>query len=210
MGSHKIYVIDDHPVVQAAMAGVVAMLPDCEFAGKAGSSREALAWLAENEVDLVISDFNMDGEDGFTHVRELKAVIPKTPVLLFTVSDEVKVGPRARREGASGLLMKGASISEITAAIQELLAGRQVFSHAVLNAEEAKNPAEVLTNRELQVLHLVGAGDSLKEVAAKMEISVKTAENHRENIKGKLKVSNAAHLQIVARDHYRSITGEAG
>ncbi len=206
----QIYLVDDHPVVQAALAGVVAGMAGCAIAGSAGSPSQAVPEIDERRPDLIVTDFNMGGEDGFDFIYLLKQKFPHIPILLFTVCDQARIGARAKREGVNGFLPKGASISEIREALNTVLGGGEWFPPSELvNHEES--PELSLSRREFQIFLKIGQGQTIKEVASDLGISAKTAENHRENIKRKTNCRSALQLQMKARDYVTMLTeGSSG
>ena len=206
----SIYIVDDHPVILAALSGVIASVGEWSSAGEANSVPKALEALVELKPDLIITDYSIGGNDGFGFIRQLKGIHPEVPVLLFTVSDETRIGPRAFREGVNGMLMKGEPIGTIKEAIKTLLAGRHWASseltQLLMNQNRSASPEDALTVRELQIFNLIGQGETTKTIASDLKISVKTVENHREHIKSKLGVDSSFKLQTLARDHYMEMT----
>jgi len=206
----EIYTVDDHPVVLAALTGVIASVDEWNLAGQATSVAEALEHLKEIHVDLIISDYSIGENDGFDFIHQIRAIHPSTPILLFTVANEMRIGPRAFREGVNGILMKGESISTIKKAINVLLDGKRWASEnlmqQLMDQSQHTFPEDVLSVRELQVFNLIGQGETTKSIAGALKISAKTVENHREHIKSKLGISTSLKLQTFARDYYLEMT----
>jgi len=205
-----VYIVDDHPVVRVALSGVITSIDTLSVVGTAGSVEEAFIGISQHKPDLIITDFNLGGDDGYDFLYQLKQRYPKTPVLLFTVADECKVGPRAFREGVSGVVTKDAPIQDLKTSILSTLEGKRWASErltqTILSQGADVQSEEVLTRRELQVYVSIGKGLTTKEISTELGISVKTVENHRENIKSKLRISTAVKLQTAARDYYIKIT----
>jgi DNA-binding NarL/FixJ family response regulator len=206
----SIYIVDDHPVILAALSGVIASVREWSLAGESNTVPKALKALKEIKPDLIITDYSIGGNDGFGFIRQLKGIHPEVPVLLFTVSDETRIGPRAFREGVNGMLMKGESIGTIKEAIKTLLAGRHWASseltQLLMDQNRSASPEDVLSVRELQIFNLIGQGKTTKNIASELTRSVKTVENHREHIKSKLGVDSSLKLQTLARDYYMEMT----
>ncbi len=206
----SIFIVDDHPVVLAALAGVIASEEEWSLVGSADTIEKALDDLTCFELDLIITDYNIGGDDGFIFIRQLKSLYPEVPILLFTVADENRLGPRAFREGVSGMLMKSEPIGTVKEVIKTLLAGKRWASEdltqRLMDQSCRALPEEILSVRELQIFNLIGQGETAKSIASDLKISVKTVENHREKIKTKLGMESSLKLQTLARDYYREMT----
>jgi two-component system nitrate/nitrite response regulator NarL len=200
-----IYIIDDHPIVLAALRGVVIAMEGCSLVGSTTSVSEALAEIGKVEPDLIITDFNHGGYGGYERIHTLKEKFQHIPVLLFTTLDELMIGPRAFRERVDGVLMKDAEIATIKEAITHLLAGNKWASgkliQLMLSQNTGKIPEDILTRREYQVYCQLGEGKTTRIICDVLSISIKTVENHRENIKKKLHVNNSVKLQANALEH---------
>lgn len=180
------------------------------LSGSAASVNEALIGIEECQPDMLVVDFTIGGNDGYEFIHLLKKKKPHRPLLVFSVADECRIGPRAFREGADGVVNKGASIGTIREAIETVSKGNRWASpeltQVLIGPDGRDNLQDKLTRRELQVLQQLGKGNSNQEIAAELKISVKTVGNHRENIKRKLGIKNARELMAIARDYYRSLS----
>lgn len=197
---------EDHPAVRAGLVALLAR--DTEFAvvGEAADRLETLAAATARTPDVIVLDLMLQHDDGLTLIRELATRVPTARVLIFSLQPEAVYAERCLRAGARGYVMKDASVTTLYQAIRDVAAGRIAVSPAVAAAAlEAlqgggRRPAGTLTqltDRELQVFRLSGLGLATREVAARLGVSVKTVEAHRENIKNKLGV--ASHAELVAR-----------
>ncbi|MDQ6622704.1 MAG: response regulator transcription factor, partial [Verrucomicrobiota bacterium] len=152
-------------------------------------------------VDLAIVDIGLHGSaNGIELTKSIKAEHPLLPVLVLSMHDESLYASRALRAGASGYLMKREALDSVIAAVRTVLSGELYVSQAMskrLIAEhvgaggQARSPLEKLTDRELEVLQLIGEGNDVREIAEKLHLSAKTVEAHRAHIKEKLDFRNA-------------------
>ena len=175
--------------------------PDLEVRGEAENSPAALDLMRRVSVDLAIVDIGLHGStNGIELTKSLKAEHPFLPVLVLSMHDETLYADRALRAGANGYLMKREALDSVIAAVRAVLAGEIYVSPAMskrMIAEhvgaggQARSPLEKLTDRELEVLQLIGEGSDVREIAAKLHLSAKTVEAHRAHIKEKLDMKNA-------------------
>jgi len=206
----SLYLIDDHPIIASAIRGVVVTMEGYAFLGSASTIDAAFEDLEKLKPDIIVTDFNVGANGGYGLIKNLKLKFPSIPVLLFTVADESRVGPRAFKEGVHGVITKGSDVAVIREAITTVADGGKWASETllrqILEESVSGNAEESLTTRELQVYTLLGQGESSKSIACHLGISVKTVESHRENIKIKLNITNSHKLQAIARDYYLSIS----
>ncbi len=200
-----IYIIDDLPIILAALGDVVSAMEGCALVGSSTSPSVALEEIGKVEPDLIITDFNHGGYEGYELIHELKAKFQNIPILLFTTLDELVIGPRAFREKVDGVLMKDVEIAKIKEVINHLLDGNRWASgrliQLMLSQSAGKAPEDILTRREYQVYCQLGEGKTIRKISDVLGISIKTVENHREHIKRKLHISNSVKLQANAIDH---------
>lgn len=202
--------VDDHPLLQQALAGVLAGMDGFTLSGSASSVEEAALAIDNLKPDMLVVDFTIGGDDGFEFIHRLKKKYPRTPLLVFSVAEETRIGPRAFREGADGVLTKGAPIKTIRKALETVAQGEKWASseltQLLLGSGSRESLEDKLTRRELQVLQQIGKGNSNQEIAEELGISVKTVGNHRENLKRKLGIKNARELMTIARDYFLEVT----
>lgn len=200
-----VLIIDDHAAIRR---GLQTMLED-EFEGVevsgAGDAREAVVQLRAHAFDLVLCDINLPGRNGIEALKEIKFAQPNTPVLMLSMHPEEQFALRALKAGASGYLTKSCEPEEFVAATRTLLSGRkyispslaeQLASNVLQPAEKA--PHERLSDREHEVFLLLASGKEVKEVAAELNLSVKTISTHREHILKKMEMRNNAALTVYA------------
>lgn len=198
--THRVFLIDDHPVVRSGLALLVGTMPGYELAGEAGSTAEARTALKAARADLVVFDLMLGGRDGLELLGELQQVCPAARFLVYTMQPERLYARRALRAGAQGYLMKSAGLPAVRDALAALARGERYVSPALAQMliEESLGGARAtmddLSDRELQVLGLLAAGRELGEIATELSLSVKTVGTYRERLKSKLGVETAREL----------------
>ncbi len=204
----RVLVVDDHPILHAALRNHLSPLPDLEMCGVARTSKEAIEGASTLQPDLALIDLSLPDGHGLQLIKQFRLLHPKIRVLVFSMHDENVYGERALRAGADGYVMKNASVESLVAAIRTVLAGEIAVSAALAarmsqNAQTRKPPqdspsiVDVLSDRELEIFRAIGHGESTKEIAARLNRSVKTIETHRLRIKQKLNIR--ANGQLIAR-----------
>jgi DNA-binding NarL/FixJ family response regulator len=200
----RILIVDDHPMVRDGLVRLIGQHGDLACCGEAGSVPEAMSAVAMQKPDLVILDLRLKGGDGLELIKSLLAQHPELRILILSQYEAPMYAERALRAGALGYVVKEQAAEEILGAIRTVMAGEVYLTrgmaalllHKFVGAPKASNQggAEQLTDRELHVLHLLGAGLSTREIASELKLSFKTIETHRENIKRKLGLQSAAAL----------------
>jgi DNA-binding NarL/FixJ family response regulator len=208
-GRGRIFIVDDHPVFRF---GLVALLRarGLHPCGEARDAHSALAGLAAVEADLVLMDISLGSGSGLGLIKELKLRWPDLPVLALSIHDELLFAERALQAGAIGYLSKSVEPTYLVESIQRALRGELVVTAAITDrllrrvtnkapAERAPaSPVALLSNRELEILELMGNGRGTRQVADLLHISVKTVETHQGHIKSKLGIRNASELMRAA------------
>jgi DNA-binding NarL/FixJ family response regulator len=195
--------MDSHPVMRVGVVTLLSEVMKCEIHAEKGGFRDAAARILKDRVDLVIADFIIHGESALPFLETLDKTASGTRCLIYSAMDEVQVGYPCMRAGASGYISKSAPADKLVLAAKTILEGRHYVSEnlskVLMGKDDSKRKDSVgalLSSRELQVFSLIGAGMVVSQIAARLGISVKTVEAHRENIKNKLGCGNAA--QVVA------------
>ncbi len=203
MGNIRVLIADDHTLIRESLVGLLQADGDVQVVAQAANGLEALEKAVATHPDIVVTDLTMPGLNGIEVVRRLCESLPNTRVLVLTMHQEDEYVLQAVRAGASGYLVKDSAASELLAAGRSLQAGRGYFGPQASKAlaEQVQHPERVvedpygcLTPREREVFHLIAEGLTTKEIARKLDISAKTAENHRTRVLGKLGVRNTAEL----------------
>lgn len=200
----KIMVIDDHPLVRQGLAQLINQEEDMILVAEAGDATEALQNFEKAEPDLVIVDISLKGTSGVDLTKTLLSKNPKILILVISMYDESLYAERVLRAGAKGYLMKQEATENVVSAIRRILSGetyvsdkmKDSFMNKLLtgNSASTSNSAESLSDRELEVLQLVGQGYATREVASTLHVSIKTVESHYANIKMKLDLKNSNEL----------------
>jgi DNA-binding NarL/FixJ family response regulator len=198
--SHRVFLIDDHPVVRSGLALLIESTPGYALAGEAGSAAEARAALTTAQPTLVVFDLMLGGRDGLELLGELHQLVPAARFLVYTMQPERLYARRALRAGAQGYLVKSAGLPAVRDALAALARGERYVSPAMAQVliEESlggtRAMVDDLSDRELQVLGLLAAGRELGEIADELKLSVKTVGTYRERLKSKLGVETAREL----------------
>jgi len=200
----SILIVDDHPMVRDGLARLIGQEKDLVCCGEASNVAETLTAVARHKPDLIILDLRLKAQDGLELIKSLKAQYPDLRILILSQYGAPLYIERAMRAGASGYVVKEQAAEEVMSAIRVVLAGEIYLTRGmaglllkkflVPKAGPAQAGAEPLTDRELHVLQLLGSGLSTREIAAELNLSFKTIETHRENIKRKLGLRDAAAL----------------
>ncbi|WP_454765793.1 response regulator [Cupriavidus campinensis] len=202
----QILVVDDHPIIREGLTHLLNLQEDLHVCCAAGSTEEALAVMT-CQPDMAIVDLSLQSNSGLDLVKTLRQRYPKLAILVLSMHDETLFAERALRAGANGYLMKLEATEHITNAIREVLAGNVYLSAAMHEklARALAAPKRIpagsvasLSEREFEVLHLIGLGFGTREIAGKLNRSVKTIEAHQANIKEKLDIPNGKELMRFA------------
>jgi DNA-binding NarL/FixJ family response regulator len=205
----RVVLADDHTLVRSGIRRILEAQPGFEVVGEAADGAEALALVRETGPDVLVLDLNMPGTGGLDVLRALKAARPALKVAVLTMHAGREYVARAMQGGADAYLLKDSAVQDLVAAVEAVLAGRTYFSPSIqaLMAEllRGDTPAEArgtpLTDREREVLSWLARGLSSKEVAQRLDISVRTVETHRANLMHKLGVKSLALLiQLAIRE----------
>lgn len=202
----KILVVDDHTLVREGFARLLEMVPDFEVLGQAAKADEALKFLEEQQVDIILMDIRLPGVNGIELTRTIKEKYPDVEVIILSMYDEEEYVSEAVRGGASGYVLKDISPEELIRTIRVVHSGGSLINPALarkvlkslaggqkkfLSLKKSKELKE-LSERELQVLQLVADGNSNKAVGEILIISDKTVKSHLRNIFRKLEVNDRA------------------
>ncbi len=209
----RILVVDDHPMVRDGLIRLISRQSDLVHCGEAGTVAEAQAAVAKQKPDLVILDLRLKGGDGLELMKSWKSQYPGLRVLVLSQYEAQFYAERALRAGALGYVVKEQAAEEVLKAIRAVLAGEVYLTRGMaalllrrfvgIAPEGSRAGLEQLTDRELQVLQLLGAGLSTREIATELKLSFKTVETHRENIKRKLGLRGANELILFATEWAR-------
>ena len=206
----RVLIVDDHPILRHGIAQLVGRESDFEACSEAGTVDEALEVLAHQPADVAIVDLSLEEQSGLELIRRAKAHHPALQCLVLSMHDERLHAERALRAGARGYLMKQEATRKIVAALRQVRAGRIYLSETVSSeiltrlasgserTDSAAGAVGGLSDREMEVLRLIGRGLKTGEIARSLHRSVHTIETHRANIKRKLGLRTSGDLARAA------------
>lgn len=201
----RVLVADDHPIVREGVKQILSETNDIVVAQEASTGQEAIDLVWKNQYDVVLLDISMPGRDGLETLRELKSISPRTPVLILSIYPEEHYAVRVLRGGASGYVAKASATDDLISAIRRVASGGKYISPVVaerltyeLDKDSSRPPHEMLSDREYQVMRMIAAGKTVKEIAADLCLSIKTVSTYRVRIFEKLRITNNAALVLYA------------
>jgi DNA-binding NarL/FixJ family response regulator len=199
----RILIVDDHEVVRRGLEGILSACDDLVVVGQAAGGEEAVCLAGTIECDVVLLDLQMRGMHGLEAIPLLvKDGASRPRVIVLTIHDDDEIVLRAVKSGASGYVMKNASADELIRAIRHVAAGGRHFDEVVVRAflsdQQRARDKELLTPHELEILRMVAAGATNRQVAQHLFISVETVKSHLEAVYRTLEVSDRAHAVAVA------------
>lgn len=213
----RILLVDDHPIVRQGLGLLIKGAPDLMVCGEAEDADAAVKAVADLQPDLAVVDLSLKDRSGLDLIKDLVRLHPGLPILVLSMHDESLQAKRVLRAGAKGYIMKQEASDRVLDAIRTVLAGGVYLSPQMSSilleqlvgpraASASAAPLERLTDREIEVLSLIGKGLSSREIAARLGLSIKTIEAHRENIKDKLDLKNAVGLLRFAMQYAGDLT----
>src|ERR1700686_4324184 len=180
----RVLIVDDHPIVRQGLRRVMENEEDLEVCGEAETARDARIAIKELTPDVVIADISLKQGDGIELVRDVRAHHPHLPILVLSSHDEAIYAERMLAAGANGYIMKQAASEQFLGSLRHVLDGHIYVSEAVGNnmihkfaaggPRRSANPIDRLSNRELQILHMIGKGMSSREAAQAENLSIKS------------------------------------
>ena len=199
----KVLIVDDHPMVAEGIESILESYDDITVVGTLSNGREAVDQLPRLAPDVVLMDLNMPEIGGLTATEMLLELNPELRVLILSMHDSPEYISTALSHGAMGYVLKDVPTDEIKTAIDAVMGGEQYLCTGAQGSLKPTTSAdrEPLTSREQTVLLQLAQGKSNKEVALELDISVRTVETHRKNIKRKLGISSTAGLTRYAMEH---------
>jgi DNA-binding NarL/FixJ family response regulator len=202
----RVYIAEDHPMVRRGLAAMIGVEADLELCGEAADCATATSEVSKLRPDVVVTDISLSGNSGLELIKNIKAFDPKINIVVFSVHDESIYAVRVLKAGAKAYVMKQDIGSKVIDAIRKVRKGQMYVSERVssqmLNRmvkghdEEGDSAVTGLSDRELEVVTLIGSGLATREIAARLHVSVKTVETHRAHIKTKVNLSSATQLVL--------------
>ncbi len=204
----RVVIVDDHPLFRERLTQLINHQPDLTVTGEAESAEDAIELIQKTRPDLAIIDITLKGSSGLELIKDAKALSIDLPMLVLSMHEESLYAARALRAGAAGYITKHQTADEVLLAIRRVLAG-EIYLSPVMTAKllkgltvtEASNIArsvDDLTDRELEVLALIGRGYTTHQIADTLQLGAATVDTYRARIKQKLDLRNATELQHFA------------
>jgi DNA-binding NarL/FixJ family response regulator len=208
---YRVLIVEDHAIIREGLRSLFSSESDFEIVGEAQDGRDAIHCVEKLKPDLVLTDLSMPRMDGMDMVETIKKRQPQVKVIVLTVHRTEEYIQAALRAGADGYILKDANYSELITAVRSVLRGKHYLSpeisgHLIQGYLHGKKGSqrelsgETLSKREREILKLIAAGETNKQIADSLCISVKTVETHRYKIMNKLNVHNAAALISAAME----------
>jgi two-component system, NarL family, nitrate/nitrite response regulator NarL len=194
----KVFLVDDHAILMDGVRSLLNATDEYEVAGTASTAEDALKYLQNEPVDILISDYSLPGMDGLGLVKVMQRIKPEVKILIMSMHDEAHLVKEILKEGIKGYLLKKDSQKELIAALDQIRAGRTYLSNEIntLLIQNLQNPDEgkLLTEREREILKLIAKEYTNKDIAEELFISERTVETHRKNIFRKTKTNSLVGL----------------
>ena len=197
----RIVIVDDHPLFRKGLEQLIQSDDSFAVCGEASTAAEAMDVIRKLNPDLATVDLSLPGANGIELIKNIRAEFPKVPILVVSMHDESLYAFRALRAGADGYVMKHEAMANVIQAIREVFSGRPYLSPTLAaqvitkfahrQAEGETDAVERLSDRELEILELIGKGTEVRQIAKQLHLSPKTVETHRAHIKEKLQLKNA-------------------
>jgi two-component system, NarL family, invasion response regulator UvrY len=205
----RLLIADDHPVVREGLTRIVGTMPGLIVAGEATDGTGVIRAVQERAFDVVLMDITMPGPGFLAVLQQVKALRPRLPVLILSMHPEEQFAVRALRGGAAGYLTKHHSPDQLREAIERVVRGGKYISPSLAErlasrlgeASLANAPHEVLSDREFEVLRILGSGRTAKDAAAELGLSPKTISTYRDRIRQKLTFKSNAEIVRYAVEH---------
>jgi DNA-binding NarL/FixJ family response regulator len=206
--SIRIAIVDDHELFLQGLKSLLQKQNGFEVVGEAGNGKDAIELISRIKPDVLVLDVEMPDMDGIATARDLIAIHEDLKILALSIHDERDYVTAMINAGASGYILKDSAVEELKFAIRRVMNGHQYLSPDLVDVvlESIRDPeaaagakaTDVLTDREKEILILIAEGNSTKEIAFKLDLSVKTIDAHRQRIMNKLAIHSIAELTRVA------------
>ena len=203
--SIKILIVDDHNLVSEGIARIIISDQKYRVVAQLTSGAEAIEFVKNNPVQIVIMDINMPGVDGITATKEIKKIVPEIKIIGLSMLSDFGTIHKMLESGADGYLLKNISGDELFTALSQVLEGKTYLNTELqqlfLKGMRDQKNIPLLTKKEKEVLNLIAAGLTNKDIAIKLKIGEETIKSHRKNIMNKFDIHNTAELVRFAINH---------
>jgi DNA-binding NarL/FixJ family response regulator len=202
-GKSRVLLVDDHPMVRRGVADVIAHETDLEICGEATDVPEAMRELERTHPDVVLVDLTLKSGHGLELIEKIKARDPRVKMLVSSMHDETLFAERVLQAGAMGYITKQEPPEALLGAIRKVLRGQvylsprmtsRLLTRVAAGSVSGEDPVKNLSNREIEVYEMIGQGLTIQQIAARLHLSPKTVETHREKIKQKLNLKSSTEL----------------
>jgi len=197
----KILIVDDHSIVRQGMKQIITQVPGMAVAGEAATGQEALDLIRDGAYNIVVLDISLPGRDGLEVLKDIKRERQELPVLMLSMHSEEQYALRALRDGASGYITKGSAAEELVEAIRTIALGRKYITANIaekltqqLDTGYRKAVHEKLSDREYQIMCMIAAGKTVKEIAVELCLSAKTVSTYRARVLDKMNIKINAEI----------------
>ena len=200
----RVFLVDDHSIVREGLIRMIEKSGAFSVCGEAGDAAAAIEQIPKAKPDIAVIDLGLKGMNGLELIKTLRQKVPDLPVLVMSMYDEAVYAERVLRAGARGYIMKQESIDRVIQAMERILAGKVYLSEKMAESmidvvfqgrtPGGRSPVEALSDRELEVFKLLGKGHKNSQIAEELNLSIKTVESYREQIKQKLNLHGASDL----------------
>lgn len=200
----RVFVVDDHPLVQEGMRSLLGNEKGIELCGYAMTAQSCLGFFVHNSADVILMDINLPDMNGLDLCKEIKTKYPGIMILALSTFNQGSYVTKMMENGASGYVVKNADKKELLEAIHEVNKGKTYLSFEAGQAMRKNNESvqiPAITRREKEILALIAEGFTNPEIASKLFVSSTTVDSHRKNLLAKLNVKNTASLIKFAMDH---------
>ncbi|HZI52802.1 MAG TPA: response regulator transcription factor [Chitinophagaceae bacterium] len=195
----RVFIVDDHYMVIEGIRSLLQDEKNIEWTGHAGNAASCLAFLHQQQPDIILMDINLPDMSGIELCKEVKEKYPSVFIIGLSTFNQQSFIKKMMENGASGYVLKNATQEELTSAIETVMKGKTYLSEEASHTLRKENGANiVLTRREKEVIELIADGLTNAEIAQKLFISVTTVDTHRKNVLAKFEAKNTAALIKIA------------
>ena len=197
----KILIADDHPIVRQGLKSIITCAEDMTVEGEAGNAEEIQQLVRKKQFDVLLLDISMPGQNGLEVLKYFKSINSNIKILVLSIYPTERYAMRALFNGASGYLTKDAATEELISAIRKVSQGGRYVSTeladilaADLFSDVSKPLCQNLSDREFEIMCLIGSGKRLKDIASELSLSIKTISTYRKRVLNKLRMKNNSEL----------------